>query len=125
MVRRKAESKPRLTRDGKPASDTYELVRASGLFDEGFYLSTYSDIKAANIDALEHYLANGWTEGRDPGPKFSTLGYFQLNPDVAAASINPLVHYLTNGKSEGRGFVSRTEFASEASRGRDGFFVAA
>ena len=112
--------KPRLTRDGKPASDTYELVRASGLFDEGFYLSTYSDIKAANIDALEHYLANGWTEGRDPGPKFSTLGYFQLNPDVAAASINPLVHYLTNGKSEGRGFVSRTEFASEASRGGTG-----
>lgn len=101
-----------------PASDCperdsrYEHVQASGLFNETFYLSAYPDVRTSGIDGLDHYLNNGWKEGRDPSPAFSTDGYLAKYPDVAAASINPLIHYLENGQSEGRSPVSRAEFAS-------------
>ncbi len=94
--------------------DTYALVKASGLFDEPFYLSHYPDVKAAGMDALEHFLCAGWAEGRDPGPAFSCRAYLEHSPDVAAAHINPLVHYLTNGKSEGRAILAPDDYKASS-----------
>jgi chromosome segregation ATPase len=77
-------------------------VRTSGLFDADWYLATYPDVAAAGIDPLAHYLEHGASEGRDPGPGFSSRAYLARYPDVAEAGLNPLMHYLEFGRIEGR-----------------------
>jgi hypothetical protein len=62
-----------------------------------WYLAQNTDVAAAGIDPLLHYLRRGPAEGRDPNPLFDTDWYLARNPDVAAAGINPLLHYLRNG----------------------------
>jgi glycosyltransferase involved in cell wall biosynthesis len=78
-----------------------KVIRASGLFDQHWYLQTYQDL-ARNIDPALHYLKVGALEGRDPHPLFDTKWYLQNYPDVEDAGINPLVHYLLYGVQEGR-----------------------
>jgi len=77
-------------------------VAGSGLFDGDWYLARYPDVLAARSDPLDHYLAQGAAEGRDPGPGFSTQRYLADNPDVASAGMNPLLHYVRHGRAEGR-----------------------
>ncbi|MFM8377403.1 MAG: hypothetical protein ACKN9P_15310, partial [Phenylobacterium sp.] len=60
-----------------------DLVAAA--FDRDHYLSAYPDIAAAGADPLDHYLATGRREGRDPTPDFSAADYLEVNPDVAAS----------------------------------------
>jgi hypothetical protein len=71
-------------------------------FDAQFYLATYADVAAQNMDPLEHYMTLGWREGRNPSAHFSTTGYLLANPDVRASGANPLVHFLEHGIIEGR-----------------------
>ncbi len=71
-----------------------EAIEASGLFDAAFYKKHYGVAQ----DGLAHYLAQGWREGVDPGPEFSTDRYLKDYPDVAAAGICPLEHYVVYGK---------------------------
>jgi FkbM family methyltransferase len=78
------------------------LIRASGLFDEAWYMANNRDVAEAKADPARHYLQFGGFEGRDPGPRFSSMWYVESNPDVKAAGANPLVHYLEFGRSEGR-----------------------
>lgn len=79
------------------------LVSASGLFDETWYEDRYPDVRQTGIDPLEHFMAHGWQENRDPGPDFSVSRYLRENADVAEAGCNPLVHYIEFGQAEGRG----------------------
>ncbi len=79
-----------------------ELLAASELFDEEFYLATYPDVAAAGIDPTGHYLQSGAREGRDPSAEFSTTAYWKRYPDVQATGWNPLVHFLREGEAEGR-----------------------
>lgn len=72
-------------------------------FDPIYYLYWYTDVRAAGLDPLHHYLNFGWREGRDPSAGFSTTGYLAANPDVAKAGINPLLHFVNFGIAEGRG----------------------
>jgi glycosyltransferase involved in cell wall biosynthesis len=51
---------------------------------------------------VEHYLLQGADKGFDPGPFFSSRGYFDSHFDVAQAGMNPLVHFLRYGQFEGR-----------------------
>ena len=51
------------------------MIRASGLFDEGWYLATYPEARAAGIDAIEHYLTIGAARGYNPHPLFDTGFY--------------------------------------------------
>lgn len=78
------------------------LIAASGLFDGGWYLEQYPDVRAALVNPLVHYLRHGAAEGRDPNPLFDSDWYLDRYPDVRAAGINPLVHYLRHGAAEGR-----------------------
>jgi hypothetical protein len=71
-------------------------------FDRIYYLSNYSDVAAAQVDAQAHYDSSGWHEGRNPDAFFSTLFYLQRNPDIAKAGIDPLAHYEQFGWKEGR-----------------------
>jgi hypothetical protein len=70
--------------------------------DALFYLAHNPDVAASGIAPLDHYLAFGWLEGRDPNPFFDTSFYLNANPDVATAGINPLEHYAEYGWREGR-----------------------
>src|SRR3546814_15749068 len=78
-------------RHARPAdAEAPALLRGSSLFDADWYLRQYPDIAANKLDPVVHYLGHGASEGRDPGPGFSTRGYPVRNPDVGADGMNPL-----------------------------------
>ena len=79
-----------LADDGNPLFDTY------------YYLSHNPDVFHAGTNALDHFNAFGWHEGRDPNEFFDTSGYLAANPDVAASGQNPLEHYHQVGWQQGR-----------------------
>lgn len=76
----------------------YRLV--STALDATFYRAINEDVAHARIDPVLHYVHEGWREGRDPAPWFSTRGYLEHNPDVEG--LNPFHHYLARGWREGR-----------------------
>ncbi len=78
-------------------------LQQSEYFDSAWYAARYPDC-GGPARAAEHYLREGALVGNDPGPKFSTTGYYQRNPDVAASEWSALGHYIFFGKSEGRIF---------------------
>ncbi|THD66878.1 hypothetical protein [Phenylobacterium sp.] len=84
-----------------------ERTLATGEFDAAFYLASNVDVAKTGVDPLDHFLASGWREGRDPNPDFSVKDYLESYPDIAAADINPFIHYLSAGRAEGR--TGRTE----------------
>lgn len=79
-----------------------DLVRQSGMFNEGWYLKSYPDVSENGADPIEHYLKFGAEERRNPSPEFDTQWYLTNYPDVAEEGINPLVHYIKFGQNEGR-----------------------
>lgn len=72
------------------------------LFDPAWYLAKNSDVAAAGIDPLEHYVKWGVGEGRNPNPIFETAWYLAENPDIAGTELNPLEHYCEWGVKKGR-----------------------
>ncbi len=68
-------------------------------FDRDYYLNTYPDIGANNLDPLDHFCTFGWKEGRDPAPWFSVNYYRKFHKDVQG---NPFFHYLTMGRAQKR-----------------------
>lgn len=83
------------------------IILKSGLFDEKYYLLNNPDVRIADTDALKHFMAIGWKEGRNPSTQFDLSFYLMRNPDVREAGINPLLHYIRYGKSEGRATLPR------------------
>ncbi|WP_371061279.1 glycosyltransferase domain-containing protein [Rhodosalinus sp. 5P4] len=55
------------------AGDLEEAFRATGLFDESFYLSINLDVRRAGVDPFQHFCRNGFAEGRDPHPAVDLL----------------------------------------------------
>lgn len=85
----------------------YRLVSIA--LDASFYRAIYEDVAQAGIDPAYHYVSEGWREGRDPAPWFSTRAYQRGNPDLGSA--NPFHHYLIHGWREGRE-VEASEFGT-------------
>lgn len=81
---------------------TSRAIAESALFDPVFYLARYTDVAAAKVNPLAHFVRCGAAEGRCPNPLFDTRYYLRENPDVAAARMNPLEHYIRFGAREGR-----------------------
>ncbi len=79
-----------------------EQALVAAAFDAGFYAARNPDIAEAGLDPLQHFLDNGWREGRDPTPDFAVKAYLDANEDVALSGGNPFLHYLTHGRAEGR-----------------------
>ena len=77
-----------------------EAIRKSGLFDESFYLSMYTDLQPAPRDAIRHYCEHGWREGRNPSDDFDTPSYLATYSDIRNAGLNPFWHYVVAGASE-------------------------
>lgn len=80
----------------------YFLIKKSGLFDEGYYLNTYPEVKTHNLNPILHYVKKGWKEGKNPSPDFDTAYYLRENKDIRIGRINPLVHYIQFGMAEDR-----------------------
>ena len=80
----------------------YKTIKKSKLFNKKWYLKTYPDVKRAKVDAIEHYIVHGATEGRNPSKYFDTKHYLNTYSDVKVAGMNPLYHYIKYGKGEGR-----------------------
>ncbi|QIK78089.1 hypothetical protein G7077_03335 [Sphingomonas piscis] len=90
-------------------AEAKHVVAESLFFDEHWYLEKYEDVRTSGIHPLDHFMATGWREGRDPGPMFTTSAYLKAYEDVAAVGINPLVHFVEFGMAEGRhGFGERS-----------------
>jgi len=80
----------------------HAALHSSSLFDVDWYLAEYSDVAAAGLDPIKHYLNEGAKEGRNPSRLFDTIWYLTSYPDVVQAGMNPLLHYLRYGKAEDR-----------------------
>ncbi len=78
------------------------IIKKSGLFDEIYYLKLYPDVRAADIDPIEHYILFGAKERRNPNIYFQTGFYLDKYPDIVQSGINPLLHYILFGVKEGR-----------------------
>src|SRR4051812_45785115 len=70
---KRPRSKPRLP--PSVSAQTYDLIRRSVFFDAEFYFQAYPDVGANGMDPVLHYLLYGGSEGRNPGPNFSTSQY--------------------------------------------------
>lgn len=78
----------------------YTLVKKSEYFDERWYRSTYAI--PMNVDAVLHYLNEGWKAGYNPSLAFNGEAYLDKYPGVRRSKQNPLMHYERNGRQEGR-----------------------
>ena len=68
-----------------------------GIFDEGYYLTANPDVEHAEVDALEHYIKDGWKEDRNPSAYFDSKFYLSQFPDGYTEIIDPLSHYILKG----------------------------
>jgi len=84
------------------ADGTVHAADGNPYFDTVFYMRNNLDVFHAGADALAHFNAWGWREGRDPNPYFDSSWYLAVNPDVRASGLNPLTHYVTEGWRQGR-----------------------
>ncbi len=71
-------------------------------FDPDHYCRNNPDIAQTGIDPFQHFMRQGWKEGRDPSADFSVSYYLRRYPDIARAGINPLIHYVLHGRKEKR-----------------------
>lgn len=85
----------------------YKTIKNSGLFDSKYYLFTYPDVRAQDIDPIKHYISYGAKEGRNPSSHFDTNYYLNTYKDIDANNINPLFHYIVYGQKEGRISISK------------------
>lgn len=79
-----------------------DIVDRSPLVSDAFYQLSYADVRAAGLDAEQHYEAFGWQAGRNPNAYFSTVGYRAANSDALADGQNPLTQYHAQGWQQGR-----------------------
>lgn len=71
-----------------------KMIAASPYFDAKWYYEQNPDVQKSGMDAVKHYLNNGWKEGRNPSPNFNSKEYLRQHPELMILDINPLVYYL-------------------------------
>ncbi|GAB5376158.1 MAG: hypothetical protein AcusKO_26200 [Acuticoccus sp.] len=86
----------------RPSRSAYFISMIEPLVDAQFYFARYPHVREAGVSAATHYVREGWREGYDPAPWFSSEGYSQINADVAQGNMPPFVHYVIHGRREGR-----------------------
>lgn len=86
-------------------------------FDRRFYLIKNTDVAAAKIDPLLHFVRYGNAERRDPSPAFCVATYVMRYPQVAETGTNALLHYLETGSKRGAivDVADETEWRERAS----------
>ncbi len=79
-----------------------EIIRRSPLFQPAHYAGPIDERLPGEVDPALHYLLVGATEGRDPGPAFSTWDYLRHNPEAVTLGCNALLHHELTGRSQDR-----------------------
>ena len=74
-----------------------KLIKNSGLFDEAWYLRTYSDVARLNLDPVIHYVIWGANESRNPALSFSTTAYLKNVDPKIIGNRNPFAHFIRHG----------------------------
>ncbi len=82
-------------------ADEAAALRASPLFDAGFYLASQPELAAVCRDPAAHYAWVGAQSGAMPNRYFDTAWYLARNPGVAASGDNPLLHWQREGAARG------------------------
>ena len=54
-----------------------ERSLAATEFDTAYYLAGNVDVAKTGVDPLDHFLASGWREGRDPNATFAVKDYLE------------------------------------------------
>jgi hypothetical protein len=88
--------------DAQAETDQIAELKASGLFDRGWYRSNNPDVTKARLDTLVHYVRFGARERRCPNRYFDPAWYLTEYPDIARSGQDPLLHYIRYGDAEGR-----------------------
>lgn len=79
------------------SKEDVDIIEKSPFFDPQWYIARYSlpfSAKKTSLTAL-HYLAVGWTSGKNPGPMFDGIGY---SDSMSLTGVNPLLHYEKYGR---------------------------
>ncbi|WP_082172935.1 glycosyltransferase [Methylobacterium platani] len=101
IAERRAADSTRVDPD-EPDAETRAVIAAiAPEFDENYYLSSYSDVREAGINALFHYAQYGWKEGRNPSELFWVDYYRSRYIEDVPATVDPLYHYVTEGRALG------------------------
>jgi hypothetical protein len=88
-----------------------EAVQLPRGFDPELYLAANTDVAAAGLDPVHHFLRYGRLEARPLRPcladgegviDFDPELYLQANPDIARLGLDPLEHFRHYGQYEGR-----------------------
>ncbi len=66
------------------------------IFDNTYYLQTYTDIAEADLDPYKHFIMQGISEGRNPSAGFNTV-FYRDTYLAGDASENAFYHYLSEG----------------------------
>lgn len=75
----------------------YKIISDSGLFDEKYYIDSYSDIMSDTLDPIYHYLSFGVFEGCNPLRNVNLEKYIKDN-NININETNPLIHYISNNE---------------------------
>ena len=87
----------------------YRSIKRNEIFDIGYYLKMYPDIRNSGKDPLLHYMFHGFKEERNPNASFDNEYYLNENPDVKDLNLSPLVHYVLYGQKEKRNVAEYPE----------------
>lgn len=80
--------------------ETRRAILLSGLFDRAFYLNQYKDIRNADVEPLQHYVAHGDREGRRPNAWFDPAYYRRRYMLRAGRTGNALHDYIEFGEKQ-------------------------
>lgn len=78
-----------------------QIVSRSQFFDETWYLHEYPDVASSGVSPALHYVLNGYSEGRLPGPLFDEEYYISQLPKFSETKLPPIVHYEQYGRPQG------------------------
>ncbi|MCD8045553.1 MAG: S8 family serine peptidase [Clostridiales bacterium] len=100
----------------KTGTTVYNGVDYSTVYDYGYYINKYSDLKTAygsnETAALVHFITYGMSEGRQANENFNVYSYAYKYSDLRNAFKNNLpsyyTHYMTYGKKEGHAATGTT-----------------
>ena len=91
----------RSRRDGHRSRPLADHPLLSLVFDGAWYLARYPDVLGAGLDALDHLLGSGLTEGRDPGPYVDTSYLAIQTPSIGNDGHALLADLLDRGLAAG------------------------
>lgn len=72
-----------------------DIIKDENLFDEKFYITQIPQLKDTSLDALMHYIIEGYKNNLNPSKNFNTL-FYKMRYLEGSDDINPLVDYVLN-----------------------------